>query len=761
MNIRAKKEQLPASPYQLLVVLTGAIAITLCFTLTNRITTSAKCFSSVTDITNPRPDAKDRLLTFAARVIYQKAIEEVYWRHRIWPKENSRPKPSFAEVMAPAQIERKVEKYLRDSQTIEAYMHQPITPRQLQAELERMARSTKQPEVLREIWEALGNNPPIIAECFAREILVERLVTDLHLPDARLRRELVRSLQTQQVEAVRSEYALPTISAPRAMSNSCTDDTWTATSTNGADARSGHTAVWTGTEMIIWGGQDISNYLDTGARYTPSTDSWIATSTNSAPSARLSHTAVWTGARMIVWGGTGPDGQLNTGGSYDPSTDSWAGTSTRNAPPARAQQTAIWTGSQMIVWGGLFGPFHTVLDSGGRYDPTADIWTNTNITNTPMARVNHTAVWTGSEMIVWGGNDSFGNGFNDGGKYNPTADSWTAITLTNAPAYRSSHTSIWTGTEMIVWGGDGRCSGGNCVGYFNNGGRYSPGTNSWASLSTTNAPSARAAHLAVWTGNEMLIWGGRSFSGSFQSTGGRYNPGTDSWSAMNIINAPTQGFFTSVWTGSQLIVSGGVNTGGRYCAQPAMTVVGVIAPAGRTSGGQQIILTGVLNNLSTVTIGGSSTSWFYTNGAGDTSTITATTPAHAVGAVQIDLTPTAGGVYSKTNAFAYLPTVFTDDTIAVGQTTAKAQHIIEMRQAVDALRAVAGLSGAPWTDPSLQPGHAIKAIHIVELRTFLDDAATRLGYSISAFTDPGLTSGFPIKRIHIEELRQRIRAIAG
>jgi hypothetical protein len=193
----------------------------------------------------------------------------------------------------------------------------------------------------------------------------------------------------------------------------------------------------------------------------------------------------------------------------------------------------------------------------------------------------------------------------------------------------------------------------------------------------------------------------------------------------------------------------------------ALRIDTVTPPAGRASGGQTVQLTGAFAGLSTLTMGGTSASWVYTNGAGDTTSITVTTPAHAVGAVQIDLTPTSGSPYSKANAFAYLPTVFTDDTLVVGQTTAKAQHIIELRQAVDAMRAVAGLSGAPWTDPALAAGSRIKAIHIVELRTFLDDAATRLGYSTSPYTDPSLAAGYSIKRIHIEELRQRIIVIAG
>jgi hypothetical protein len=74
-------------------------------------------------------------LTFADRVAYQCAIEEVYWRHRIWPKENSKPKPSLDEVMSAQQIEKKVEDYLRDAQALEDYWQRPITPDQLQAEM--------------------------------------------------------------------------------------------------------------------------------------------------------------------------------------------------------------------------------------------------------------------------------------------------------------------------------------------------------------------------------------------------------------------------------------------------------------------------------------------------------------------------------------------------------------------------------------------------------------------------------------------------
>src|SRR5678810_201050 len=95
--------------------------------------------------------------------------------------------------------------------------------------------------------------------------------------------------------------------------------------------------------------------------------------------------------------------------------------------------------------------FPFIADTGGRYNPSTDSWTATSTTNAPEARVYHTAVWTGSQMIVWGGDN--GTYFNTGGRYNPTADSWTASSTTNAPAARSFHTVVWTGSEMIVWGG--------------------------------------------------------------------------------------------------------------------------------------------------------------------------------------------------------------------------------------------------------------------------------------------------------------------
>jgi len=73
------------------------------------------------------PGRAQRTVTFEERVSYQRAIEEVYWRHRIWPKERPDPKPSLDAVISQAQLERKVESYLRNSQALEDYWQRPIT----------------------------------------------------------------------------------------------------------------------------------------------------------------------------------------------------------------------------------------------------------------------------------------------------------------------------------------------------------------------------------------------------------------------------------------------------------------------------------------------------------------------------------------------------------------------------------------------------------------------------------------------------------
>ena len=234
---------------------------------------------------------------------------------------------------------------------------------------------------------------------------------------------------------------------------------------------------------------------------------------------------------MLVWNG------FSGGGKYNPNSNSWTAISTINAPSTGG--SVVWTGSEMIVWGGTVDCpvyFTCTTNTGGRYNPNTNSWTATSTANAPTGRVNHTAVWTGNEMIVWGGTVYEGNStyeVNTGGRYNPSTDSWTATSMTNPPSARYWHTAVWTGGEMIIWGGNGLGGGNGFAGSLNTGGKYNPVTNDWAATSATNAPTARDRHTAVWSGSQMIVWGGNynECCASYPFTlrnGGRYCVSTGS-----------------------------------------------------------------------------------------------------------------------------------------------------------------------------------------------------------------------------------------
>ncbi|HQZ15224.1 MAG TPA: Calx-beta domain-containing protein, partial [Vicinamibacteria bacterium] len=297
-----------------------------------------------------------------------------------------------------------------------------------------------------------------------------------------------------------------------------TANSWAVMPNTGAppSGRSGQTAVWAGSRMIVWGGNDGVANLNTGASFNPATNAWTSIGTSGAPSARTNHTAVWTGSKMIVWGGYDGAANLNTGGVYDPATNTWTSVTTTGAPTGRSWHTAVWNGTRMLVWGG-FDTLGAVTATGAAYDPATNTWTSISTVGAPAGRYVHTAVWTGSRMIVWGGYNPATLAFlSTGGAYNSATDTWTPVTNTGAPAARWFHTAVWTGSHMIVWGGRQGASN------FATGGLYDPIGDTWQNVPTAAAPTRRYQHGSLWTGTQMLTWGG--FDGARPTSGGLYQP---------------------------------------------------------------------------------------------------------------------------------------------------------------------------------------------------------------------------------------------
>lgn len=292
----------------------------------------------------------------------------------------------------------------------------------------------------------------------------------------------------------------------------CTSD-WCEVSPSSSSwtRRYGHSAVWTGSQMIVWGGVNggLFSPTNTGFAYTPSTGVSFSTSTVGAPLARHGHSAVWTGSEMIIWGGWLGSDAIGEGARYNPVTNTWSSMS--DGLLVRADHTAVWTGSEMIVWGGRDRTHY--YSTGATYSPATGAW-SWGPEGGPSARSGHGAVWTGSEMLVWGGHSDYAmpvsggwiTSMGTGGSYNPATGVWSGL---NSTVPRESHSAVWTGTEMLIWGG-GQASLDATTSFYsryNSGQLYNPITGSWSSLPSTGV-SARDNHSAVWTGSVMLMYGG-------------------------------------------------------------------------------------------------------------------------------------------------------------------------------------------------------------------------------------------------------------
>jgi N-acetylneuraminic acid mutarotase len=326
-----------------------------------------------------------------------------------------------------------------------------------------------------------------------------------------------------------------------------------------------HSAVWTGDKMLVWGGGGAGQYFGDGGVYDPQTDHWQLTSADNAPSARWAHAAVWTGKEMIIWGGRDsftPDKNKKSGARYDPVRDKWTSMSREGAPRPRSHMAAVWTGKELIVWGG-WGDSGEHFRDGARYDPEQDRWTPLPEVDLE-ARCNPAFVWTGTEMIVWGGGKADSRPtFNTGARYNPRTDTWTLLPVSGAPPDLGGMTVVWDGRQMLVWGGGAPRDGGPNNIVSDAGFSYNPKTDTWKPLPNDHSLQPRFLHAAAWTGKEMIVWGGGDQAGpKFFDDGSRYNPETRTWTPMATEGAGRARYFaTAVWTGRGVLFFGG-STGG-------------------------------------------------------------------------------------------------------------------------------------------------------------------------------------------------------
>jgi len=539
------------------------------------------------------------------KITCQKAIERVYWEHRIWPKENIQPKPLFESMMSDEAIIAKVDDMLKKTNALEHYWNKSISGAQLQAEIEHMAKYSKQPEILKELWQSLHNDPYVIAECLARPILTDTLIRNQYAFDNKFHGQLKNKVVSELKKYTE-------IAQLKSLSGAYIEMIWKKTNN---DKEALLPVPGKNNQMLLnkgeWNqfieklaGIYNTDSLQAGKLSTLKEDMhnfYVIAILEKADTQIKIASVSWKKNSFDRWWEN--ESALISTRIQEPqfeyslpiialqncTADTWE--STAYVPRPRSNFSTVWTGTEMIVFGGLDENM-LPQGSGGKYNPATDQWEPLSIFNAPAGRDNHAAVWSGTEMIVWGGCaiGTCDTTHNSGGRYNPTTDTWTATSLSGAAHSRYFYTAVWSGTEMIVWGGCYIQAGSPVL--INSGGKYNPGTDSWTDTSSTDAPSARYIHTAVWSGTEMIVWGGVSVEDPQETnTGGIYNPGTDTWTATSLTNAPAGRWrHSAVWGGTTMIVWGGMdvdgnllNTGGKLNATGNTWVATSTtnAPAGR------------------------------------------------------------------------------------------------------------------------------------------------------------------------------------
>jgi hypothetical protein len=351
--------------------------------------------------------------------------------------------------------------------------------------------------------------------------------------------------------------------------------------------------VWTGHELVIWGGgaSDQSSAFGDGAAFDPEAGTWrtLAAAVGVAP--RFDALPLWTGREMLIIGGSEPQGAVAANdAAYDPSTDRWRILAPRPAPIARpgamgsTALSGVWTGTEAIV----------VSSSGATasYDPAADRWRSLETLPEPAPRQIAAVfpVWTGDHLLLWAEWEYFVTTNNGSDGYNgidlwsldPTAGRWVQSPPVQGQP-RGIDAPVWTGTGVLLPAADYFRGGGSGGFYSNrNGFTYDPRTNTYRPIS--HGPVDDATIGALWTGNALVrVDQGTVFGDITPGAAAAWDPATDRWTTLP--RAPAVDFGTPMfWTGHEILAYGpeaAVRFGPAPSTVPATTVMP--APAADSS----------------------------------------------------------------------------------------------------------------------------------------------------------------------------------
>jgi Kelch motif len=212
------------------------------------------------------------------------------------------------------------------------------------------------------------------------------------------------------------------------------------------EVRDGAALVWTGRELIVWGGCDSARCYptDDGYAFDPSTRTWNPIPP--APRTGIDPKVVWTGREAVFFYA---EGWKLKAVAYDPAADTWR--TIPNAPvQPRFGAVHVWTGSEIIVWGGG-RPSDDIATTGAAYDPSTKQWRT--IADAPVGLNQASGTWTGEEMLVFGSLlDPRNRAETDtsvGAAYDPVTDTWRELPPSQLSPQATS--ALWLGDRMLAW----------------------------------------------------------------------------------------------------------------------------------------------------------------------------------------------------------------------------------------------------------------------------------------------------------------------
>ena len=323
-------------------------------------------------------------------------------------------------------------------------------------------------------------------------------------------------------------------------------------------ARMDHTAVWTGDAMLVFGGQ--GGDLAPGA-YDPVTNIW----TKLALAPVAGH-AVWTGSELVVIPKNNDVDKL--GANFDPKTNKW--TTHKSLFPLEKRVNfafGVWmpTTQEVLVWGGYRKNCPCNLANGAALDVKSGTWRV--VAASPLEpRDGYRppgVVWNGSRVIVYGGGNYSGGRFEDAATYDPVTDTWA--TLPQSPQSGFTHlaaNAIGVSGELAAfWGGD-LFDGVNFNYPAKDGAIWDDMAKSWTAIPAIPSGGPFDAHNkgATWSvGKTFGLWGGRTLKNGFQldDTGHIYDAATKTWTALPPGGPSGRTGVVAVWTGSEVIIWGG------------------------------------------------------------------------------------------------------------------------------------------------------------------------------------------------------------